>query len=144
MQLGPDSVGGTGERLKVVCDERASANAPPAPSHLLDNAPHRLAHAFAFDRDHRVREPLDDLLLLRCREYPRDDRYLDERHVVSWWVVVVDIVRSNDAPHIGQIPDIAPRTLRADPLTLATVLAHRAFIDVPRGDLTSVEADAHE
>lgn len=57
---------------------------------------------------------------------------------------MVDIVRSNDAPHIGQIPDIAPRTLRADPLTLATVLAHRAFIDIRRGDLTSVEADAHE
>ncbi len=69
---------GASERLDVVGGEELVADSPLAAGDLLEHAPRARAHALALDRDHRVCEALDDLLLLRCREDARDDLDLNE------------------------------------------------------------------
>jgi DNA-binding CsgD family transcriptional regulator/tetratricopeptide (TPR) repeat protein len=57
-------------------------------------------------------------------------------------LAVLAIADRLDAARRGADELLADARGRGDALTVATVLAHRAFIDIRRGDLTSVEADA--
>jgi hypothetical protein len=68
-------------------------------------------------RGHCVREPFDDLELLSSREHARDDGDLDQRHPVLRVrrFAMTTIVHPVDIRHIGQTPDIDPRTLRGHP-----------------------------
>jgi DNA-binding CsgD family transcriptional regulator len=58
-------------------------------------------------------------------------------------LVVLAVADRFDAARRGADEILAEARDRGAALTVATVLAHRAFIDVRRGDLTSAEADAH-
>src|SRR5450755_3159371 len=103
------------ECLEVVGGKGLTADAPLAAGDLLDDAPGELAHALALDRDHRVRDPFDDLPLLLGGEDTLDDLDLDERHaalLVGTWSRL--IVRSIVSLHIGHTPGHPPRTLRRD------------------------------
>ena len=77
---------------------------------LVDHAPHGPAHVLAFDRDHRVGDALDDLLLLRRREDAFDQCDLDQRHAVllAGRGVMAVMVHLAGSAHIGHIPDIDP------------------------------------
>src|SRR5947207_13187853 len=109
----PVSAGGDSaarERLDVVGNEGLTADTPLATGDLLDQAPRDRSQLLALDRDHRVGEALDDLLLLKRREDALDELDLDERHAVL--LVGTDccsaILRPNGTPHIGHIPRHRP------------------------------------
>jgi DNA-binding CsgD family transcriptional regulator len=57
-------------------------------------------------------------------------------------LAVLAIADRLDVARHGADELLAAARARGDALSVATVLAHRAFIDTRRGDLTSVEADA--
>ena len=69
-----------GERVHLLGREAVAGDPPIAALDLLDHAPRDLAHVLAFDRDHRVGQTLDDLLLLVAAEHTFDELDVDERH----------------------------------------------------------------
>ena len=76
-------VGGNHADLGVVGGEGLAADGPVAALDLFDNHPGDLAHALAFDGDHRVGEFLDDPALLLGGEHVLDELDVDERHFFS-------------------------------------------------------------
>src|SRR5205814_3359440 len=70
------------KRLHFVSGERIAANSPIATLIILDDKPRHVTHVLAFDRDHRIRELADHLLLLRLRENAFDQLNIDQRHTL--------------------------------------------------------------
>jgi hypothetical protein len=85
---------------------RSSPPTPHRPLATSSSTQVHLRHALALDRDHRLCETLDDLLLPRCCGDTGDDLDLDGRHVVFLFrgIAVAAIVHPSGAPHIGHNP----------------------------------------
>src|SRR5262249_54095956 len=79
----PDRTSGsfsTSQGVHVASGQSFAADAPVTAFHLFDHTPSDAAHVLAFDRDHRIGQFADDLVLLFLAEHVLDDANLNEGH----------------------------------------------------------------
>src|ERR1700722_16991508 len=80
-----------GEGPDVLGGQWLARDSPVTAADFLDHDPGDLAHALAFDGDHRVGEFLDHPALLLGGEHVLDELDVDERHFSPWLVVLSDL-----------------------------------------------------
>src|ERR1700680_2756258 len=76
------------EPSHVLGRQRLAADAPVAALDLFDDAPRDAAHVLALDRDHGLRELLDDLALLMLREHTLDYLDVQQWHGFSFFLCI--------------------------------------------------------